>query len=291
VIRETGVGAAARVSRILRQGGADAVLAEISRIRSNGAKRIYFQELNARTTEPETLRRILRQATREMHSDGDQRRLLTNLLQRGTLLPDVLQAAARMQSDGEKAGFLVDAVRYYPADEAARALYFKALNTMQSDGERRRVLGELLRRPLAKDDAARIFTAAAKLGSDGEKAWLLVHGASELSGSAAARRAWFSAVETIRSDGEHRRVLEAALRGDGRDREMLLTIIRSATGIESDGEKASILTQVARVCPDDDAVVEAIVTSAQTLHSDGEYRRVINPLVRKGRNLRVIQKI
>ena len=120
---------------------------------------------------------------------------------------------------------------------------------------------------------------------------MLAQGAGELSGASSARMAWFHAVETINSDGEHRRVLEAALRKESRDPDMLLPIIRSAMGMSNDGAKAAILSQVARVCPDDDAVVQAIVDSAQTLHSDGEYRRVIAPLVRKGRNLRVIQKI
>jgi beta-lactamase regulating signal transducer with metallopeptidase domain len=291
VIRETGVGAAQRVDRIMRQGGVDGVLAEITRIESNRSKRLYFLEVVARTTDSGVLRRILRQATHEIDSDGDRRRLLAHLLDRAPLMPDLLQAGARLESDGEKAGFLLEALHYYPEGEATRALYFKALNTINSDGERRRVLSALLRRPRARDDAARIFSAAAKLNSDGEKAGLLVQGAGELSGLPSARRAWFSAADTIRSDGEHRRALEAALRNDGRDRDMLLSIIHSATGISSDGEKASILSQVARVCPDDDAVVQAIVDSAQTLRSEGEYRRVITPLVRKGRSLRVVQKI
>jgi hypothetical protein len=291
MIRETGIGAAARVNRLMGHGGADAVLAEISRIDSQRARRIYYQELIDRTTEHETLRRILRRATHEIDSDGDRRRLLVSLLNRAPLLPDLLQAASRFDSDGDKAGFLVEALRYYPHDEAGRVQLFKTLNTISSDHDRRRVLGEMLRRPMAREVAARVFDAAAKLSSDNVKAQVLMQGAGEISGSVSARRAWFNALDTMHADNEHRRSLEAALRGDARDREMLLTIIRSASGISNDSEKAAILTQVARVCPDDDTVVQALVDSAQTLHSDGEYRRVITPLVRKGRGLRVIQKI
>jgi hypothetical protein len=291
VIRETGVGAAARVDRILRQGGADAVLAEISRIESSRSKQAYFMELIARTGDADLLRSIMHQAAHQMDSDGDRRRLYTGLLDRPALFPDLLQAAARLRSDGEKAGFLLDAVRCYPTDEASRTAYFRTLNTIGSDGERRRVLGALLRRPAGSGEASRIFTAAAKLNSDGEKVGLLAQGVRELAGSPGARAAWFHAVDTVHSDGEHRRALEAALRGDRRDREMLLTIVRSAGRMDHDGDKASILTQVARVCPDDEAVVQAVVDAAQTLHSEGEYRRVITPLVRKGRGLKIIHKI
>ena len=291
VIRETGIGASARVARILRQGGPTAVLAEISRIDNNHSKRVYFQELIARSTDSELLQRVLRQATHELDSDGERRRLLASLLDRGTLLPELLQSAARLNSDGEKAAFLIQTVRYFPADETTRTAFFRAVNTIGSDGERRRVLGSFIRRPLRKDDLARAFDATAKLHSDGEKTWLLVQGAGEISASTGVRRAWFSAVDTISSDGEHRRALEAALRGYGRDRETLTTIIRSATRISSDGEKARILSLVARDCPDDDEVIQAVVESAQTLHSDGEYQRVITPLMRKGRGIRIIRKI
>jgi hypothetical protein len=118
-----------------------------------------------------------------------------------------------------------------------------------------------------------------------------VQGAREISTAPGVRRAWFDAVDSINSDGEHRRALEAALRGHGRDRETLTTIIRSATRMSSDGEKARILSLVARDCPDDDALIQAVVDSAQTLRSEGEYRRVVTPLVRRGRGIRIIRKI
>ena len=155
VIRETGIGASARVARILGQGGPAAVLAEISRIESNRSKRLYFEELMARPADPEQQRRILRQATHELNSDGERRRLLTSLLDRPALVPELLQSAARLQSDGEKAAFLIDAARHYPQDEAARSAWFKTVNTIDSDGERRRVLGALLRRQLTQEDLAR----------------------------------------------------------------------------------------------------------------------------------------
>ena len=44
-IRDTGVGAGPRVARILRQGGAQAVINEIGLIHSDGSKRVYLQQL------------------------------------------------------------------------------------------------------------------------------------------------------------------------------------------------------------------------------------------------------
>ena len=45
MIRESGVGAESRVARFLRQGGPNAVLAEIGLIHSDGSKRTYVEQL------------------------------------------------------------------------------------------------------------------------------------------------------------------------------------------------------------------------------------------------------
>jgi hypothetical protein len=295
VARESGIGAPARVEWILKKGGPDAVLAEISRIDSASAKRIYSEELIGHTHDPELFRRVVRQAMHEIESDGERRLLLSGLVRRGDargpLLTDLLLAAARLHSGGEKAQFLIEASRVYAEDESTRSAYFKVVNSIESDGERRRVLAALLKRPLVKQELVRVFDAAAKFDSDGEKARLLAEGAGEIPADAEVRRAWFRAVDTINSDGEHRQALLALLKRNGRDREALVAIIRSAGKIASDGEKANILARVAGDCPDDDRVLSTLLDAAQTLRSDGEYQRVIAPLVRRGHSLHIINKI
>jgi hypothetical protein len=50
MIRESGIGAGPRVARILRQGGPQAVIAEMGLIHSDGAKRVYVEQLFAQAT-------------------------------------------------------------------------------------------------------------------------------------------------------------------------------------------------------------------------------------------------
>ena len=294
-IRETGLGAAGRVERILKQGGEAAVLAEIARIESDGSRRLYFEELMAHSADAQMFGSILRRAMHEIESDGERRALLSGLLRRGAargpLAAELLLAAARLHSDGEKAEFLTHAARSYAGDESGRAAFFKVVNSIRSDGERCRVLAELLQRPLGKDDLVRALESAAKMDSDGDKARILAAAADEIAAGAEVRRAWFGAADTLGSDGEHRRALEALLKENGRDRETLVAVIRSAAGIASDGEKAAVLARVGDRCPDDDAVIAPLIEALQTLRSEGEYRRAIAPLVRRGYALHIIRKI
>ncbi len=45
LLRESAIDAPERVRRLMKKGGANAVLAEIAKIRSSGARRVYIQEL------------------------------------------------------------------------------------------------------------------------------------------------------------------------------------------------------------------------------------------------------
>ncbi len=66
-VRETGINADRRVARFLARGGPGAVLADITRTRSDYAKSTYMKELFKQTTlDAATLDKALRQAGREI---------------------------------------------------------------------------------------------------------------------------------------------------------------------------------------------------------------------------------
>ena len=76
-IRQSGIGAKARVARFMQSGGAGAVLAEISRIEGSWAKRVYFTELfNQPGLSGATIQQALVQAGREVDSDFELASLL-----------------------------------------------------------------------------------------------------------------------------------------------------------------------------------------------------------------------
>ena len=76
-IRQTGIGAPARVRRILAAKGPAGVLAEIARIEGGYAKKIYFTELlKSATLDPAAVRQVLAQASREIGSDFELASLL-----------------------------------------------------------------------------------------------------------------------------------------------------------------------------------------------------------------------
>src|SRR5258708_35659213 len=98
--------------------------------------------------------------------------------------------------------------------------------------------------------------------------------------SAAARESFFDSVDSISSDGEHRRVLASVLERYGPDRETLVLALRSAKRISSDGEKATVLVQAADFRMMDDTARTNFFRAADSISSDGEHRRVLSAAVK-----------
>src|ERR1051325_746388 len=177
-VRASGLDAKARVMRILRERGARGVLDEISLIDGDYAKRIYFETLikegGLSGGEMESaLRQAARQissdyelavfliestdsylgtdklipiffeATRKIDSDYEHHRVLSAVLKKQPgrrVLSPMLESAASISSDYEKASFLIEAASLYLADVNLRSAFLQTVNSISSDYERGRVL-------------------------------------------------------------------------------------------------------------------------------------------------------
>jgi len=82
-------------------------------------------------------------------SDGDRAAVLSNVLRKPKLAPETavaaIDSATAMGSDRDKASVLVLAAEEHASNPAVRAAIEKALKSVHSDGEYRRVSAALLR--------------------------------------------------------------------------------------------------------------------------------------------------
>lgn len=177
-VREGGLDAKARVQRLLKQRGARFVLDEISLIKTDYAKRIYFNTL-----------------------------VEEGKLDTATLNEVLTQAARQLSSDYERATFLIEKVeRFLSADELV-AVFFEATRKIKSDYERHRVLSSALRKQPRAQVLGPMLESASSIESDYEKASFLIEAAPLYLSDAALRSAFMRVVNTIGSDYERGRVL------------------------------------------------------------------------------------
>lgn len=252
VIHRTAIGADTRVERILRRGGAGSVLDEISRVETNSAKLIYLRHLLKGRLAPADLQRAARLVAREVSSDGD------------------------------KARFLVESLGAYLGSEAAAASFFEAVDSIRADGDRRHVLTAVAQtRGLGRSNLVRTFESAKGLSSDGDKAGFLAEADPHDLADAEVAAAFFGAVDSIRSDGDRRRVLSTLLRRGQLGRENLLRALKSAARMSSDGDKAGFLLEVAQAATQDASVRAAVREAARGISSEGDRQRVLAALERE----------
>lgn len=251
MLRESGVDAPERVRRLLKQGGAKAVLAEIARIRSSGARRRYIEELvpigNLNTEQFQTLLRDVR----------------------------------AIPSDGDKSSLLIFLARYTLKDNL-RDNVFQAVATINSSGDRRRVLGRLIQEDPSRATLVGAAKSAEQIASDGDKASLLVDLARHYRGNEDMRRPFFRTAETINSSGDRARVLIAVIDDSGNDRDTLVDALHATAGIPSDGDKARVLVNAAGYWKEDDALRRAYFEAANSMNSSGDRSRVLTNVVSRG---------
>jgi hypothetical protein len=311
VIRDTGIGAGPRVARILRQGGPEAVLTEIERIHSDGSKRVYLEQLFSQATlKPSELKdasRLIRSissdgdkaqviitvdsnyfaadlrsylfdAAESINSDGDKRRVLSDIVKKDGGSLETLAKAARtarhISSDGDKAEVLIEMAGPYRPSGGVDMAYFEAANSISSDGDHARVLSKML--ASHGDDLntlTRTLLSARRISSDGDKARVLKETVAAYSEDSLVRKAFFDAANSISSDGDHQQVLVSLAQKQGIGSDTVGNIANSAQRISSDGDRARVLIELAGTGVD--PARDAFFATANSIHSDGDRSRVL----------------
>lgn len=254
-VRNTGIGAPARVARFIRTGGVAAVVAEIGRVDSTYVKGLYYRELFKQATlTPEQYRDVMVQASTTMRS-----------------------------SDYELAQLLISIADKIPSDDASRAAYFRAASGIGSDYELRRVYSTMLKRgPVGSQTLGAILEHTASIQSDYELSELLRQIVSQQPLDEKNRAAFFRAVGTLSSDYERRRVLSAVV-SDTRpsDAALLEPALNAAAAMQSDYEAASFLHDVLKQNGVDGEARTPFFKTVSGLSSGYERGRVLQAVVRK----------
>jgi beta-lactamase regulating signal transducer with metallopeptidase domain len=321
-IRQTGIGAPARVARILKAKGPAGVLAEISLIEGSWGKRKYFTELLKNgPVDAATVRQVLVQAGRELdsdfelasfliensdkllvddasrqayfdaarsiESDFEMRRVFSGLLKHGplspTLLASLLATSHNIDSDFEEASLLTDVAKLQPLDNTTRPAFFSALDTVQSDFEHRRVLSALgTRADLPQETVAAMLTSGASVSSDFEAASFLQQIAKQQPIEGSLRAPFFRALDSIDSSFERGRVLKTVAARPDASPDTILAVLRAINRMGSDFEASQVLLTVAASHPVAGPARDAYIDAAEKL-GDFEQGRVLSALVKNER--------
>ncbi len=180
------------------------------RISSDGDKARVLKEAVASYNEDAAVRKAFFEAANSISSDGDHQQVLVSLAQKRGIGADTLAGIAsstqRISSAGDKARVLIELAGTNV--EPARDAFFAAANSINSDGDRSRVLMVVLDKPgISSSLAVAAVQSATGISSDGDKARVLLDAAERYSSDPAVNAALRKAVESLHSDGDYRTVM------------------------------------------------------------------------------------
>ena len=319
IIRQTGIGAKARVKRLVARQGANGVLDEVAKITSSYVKRTYLTALmDATTLDSAAWQRLFRDAGRQMssdyeltqvvlaamsrqpdaaarlaavdalssvRSDYEHRRALAAIVKAGPLTPAIvramLQSAHNISSDYEQRQFLQQLIAAGAAESATAADLFGAIRTISSDFERRQILSALVGRAVSSPDIAReLFQSVLTMRSDSERGDVLRNVGATIVFNDATRQVFFKVVDAMHSDFERKRVLLSVLRGKDSSDAVLKEVLASAAGMTSDAERANVLLDLVNRHGVSETLKPSFQSTVDRMRSDFEHRRIMSAMQR-----------
>jgi beta-lactamase regulating signal transducer with metallopeptidase domain len=185
-------------------------LLSAQRISSDGDKARVLKEAVASYSEDASGRKAFFDGVNSISSDGDHQQLLVSLAQKQGIGADtvgsIANSAQRISSAGDKARVLIELARTNV--EPARDAFFAAADSINSDGDRSRVLMVVLDKPgISSSLVIAAIQSAIGISSDGDKARVLLDAAERYSSDPAVNAALRKAVESLHSDGDYRTVM------------------------------------------------------------------------------------
>ncbi len=249
LVRQSGLGAEARVKSILGSKGVSGVFEEIDLLRGDYARRLYFVALvDAAHLDSAGVQPLLQRAGQLITSDYDRRQVLEHVAANVALdrkgAAAYVQAMATMRSDYDQREALTALTRRN-RDVADGEPLLLALAHMKSSYDKRSVLEQILARgPIAAEGKKTVLTAAAGIQSDYDRRQVLSAYLKRFGVEPAVRDEFFAAVRAMKSDYDTAEVLLAAAPGvDAASRPAFIT---AAERIRSSHEQNRVLAALVK---------------------------------------------
>jgi beta-lactamase regulating signal transducer with metallopeptidase domain len=252
LVRQTGMFAKERVARFLRQGGPEAVLAEIDRLGdSSYVRRLYLTELMKQAELSEaTLSKILGRVATDLKSDYDRATLLTAILKRPAIT------------------------------ETHRVNIARTVKAISSDYDQRRTLAAVLAAgPMTPAVSAAVLDTVGTVNSNHDRSLVLIELAEKGGVTSATSAQYMAHVRTMSSSYDQRRVLTTLATKTTMPSAVAAEAVKTAGAMSSSHDKAEMLLALITRGGLNDQMADAFFTSVVEIESSHDLSRVLRAVV------------
>jgi hypothetical protein len=285
VVREGAFQNEKRVAHLLKNGGADAVIAEIEQIKASYSRKAHTQNLLAQTalTDPQFDR--LLKTLRPKDSTFDTRETLVALIGKRTLnaaqQTSVLETVAAMNGAFDQRGVLSALAPTLSTAPQVATAWRAAIATMDSDFDVRTVIEELMKSPNGSQHVTLALQSAEVLKGNFERMGalqsMLVH---MMKPDVAQLAAYLAIANKIDGAFERQNVLVDLANRATLDKAGYAAVLQSIEGMRGDFEIKNVLSAVAKKIPADGELVARYRKIARTLsdYERGQAEKAIDHL-------------
>ncbi len=283
-LRASGMKAEERVTAFLKQGGADAVLQEMTHLDSDHSLRRYTEALTEQADLSGEQLTTLVALLKNVESDHDLRRALGSIMDHedisAELTPVLIDAAGGIESDHDLRK-LMEAFAERSLNGEAMDLALGLFERIESDYDLRIAAVALLENSsLDNKGATRLLLAAAdQVEGDHDMRLILDESAELYSKDPELTAAWLKAYGALESDHDQRLIIEEVADEGDHPVAAWKSLIEATSAIEGDHEQRLALEAIAEEMGDDPALIEAYREAAADISSDSDRKRALEAIV------------
>ena len=284
IIREIGLGAAQRVTRIFKKSGTDGVLDEIQLIRGDYVKAKYFSALlDLPGISENDFPRILYTIGSDMDSSYEMGKLLAR--NSGRFLEDDASAKAffrtssRLSSDYEKSKLLIKVLDEPNISDEAFKGALDAAASISSDYESGKVLRSVLKNDdLSDDKLGEVMEIVGDISSDHEKSKVL-QSLMDRTFDDVVFEAILNSSQEISSDYEKSKVLRQLIDNQDLNNERLGLVLNAVEDISSDYEKKNTIKRLINDHEIDQSNLKLLLTLVDDMSSSYEQSNIYKLII------------
>jgi hypothetical protein len=273
LLRTTTIAAESRVNRFYKQGGANGVLSEISRMESDYVKEHYASLLmNMSSLSSKDYPNIVNKVTSSIESDYYN----AEFMQKGMdkfmgsrdAMDAVLGACANMESDHYRSQIIKQALRAQPLSVESVRLVLAASDKMDSDHYKTEVLTTLLRQPNLTDGiVGELINSTRNMDSDHYRTIVLQKALAQKNLSGTSYQKVLESVKDIDSDHYKTQVLTDLL-SNKIPTDQIFNLVNLSNSIDSDHYLTIVFQKVLQKQDLTDEAFKSLIDRASNVDSD-----------------------
>jgi hypothetical protein len=283
----SGMFAAERVTRLLQQGGPEAVLAEVDRLQTDSSyvKRVYYSALLKQAELTTAQLSTLLDRLTSMRSDFEKGDLLRLVLTEPNVTDDqrllVARAASKMSSDFEQRKVLSATLDVSKVSSALAGVVIDSLATVTSNHDRSLVLIEIAKKGgVTPETSSRFMTAVGTMSSSHEQRKVLAAVANMPALAGTIARDSMKVAATMSSSHDKAEVLLQVVAKDGVNDGTASSFFAAVGSLNSSHDKYRVLTALAERGQLSEAVMADYLQTAKGISSSHDRSQVLLALLK-----------